>query len=246
VKAPATCLLLLLNVAVFGLELSQPTLGALTKLVESWGMVPREYSLGQDLAPDIALPFWITMVTSTFLHAGWFHLGSNMIYLWVLGLAVEPRLGPARFLGAYLLCGAVAGLAHAAAYPDSMTPTVGASGGVSAIVAVYLSLLRWRRPLPARVGVPALLLAGLWVINVACELALGWQADQVASFAHLGGFLIGSTVGAFEGSAALRDDDDLRVPLPPQDADPDLVVLTLAEQVDPRVRHHQVPDPQGV
>ena len=198
--AGVTYALVLLNVAAFFLELNQPTVEALRTLVEGWGMVPREYALARDLAPGIPVPFWATMVTSTFLHGGWFHLGSNMLYLWLLGYALEKRLGHGRFLAVYVLCGAVAGLAHVAAHPLSMIPTVGASGGISGIVGGYLSLLPWRRlpdGAPERVRWPALVLAALWIVNGVCELTLGWQADQVASYAHLGGFVMGLTVGAF-------------------------------------------------
>jgi membrane associated rhomboid family serine protease len=237
-QAPATAVpavtysLLVLNVLIFGVELRQPTLDALRVLVESWGMVPREYALGRDLEPAIPLPFWATMVTSTFLHAGWLHLATNMAYFWLFGHMLERRVGSSRFLALYLLSGSLAGLAHVAAYPGSTIPTVGASGGISGMVGGYLSLLAFQAA-PAvrerlRWKVPALFLCGLWMANLASELAFGWQADQVASFAHAGGFLIGLTLGVFERPAAplrapafdlrlrpLRDDHDLRVPLAP-------------------------------
>jgi membrane associated rhomboid family serine protease len=202
--AAVTYVLLLLNLGAFLYELSQPTVDALRVLVESWGMVPREYALARDLTPAIPVPFWATLVTSTFLHGGWVHLGANMLYLWLLGYALERRLGHGRFLVVYLLCGAVAGLAHVAAHPSSMIPTVGASGGISGMVGGYLSLLPWRRQFPGAapermwIKLPALVLAALWIVNGVAELTLGWQADQVASWAHAGGFLIGLTVGAFQ------------------------------------------------
>src|SRR4026208_2324911 len=73
------------NVLAFFLELSQGSEGALQSFVTAWGIVPREYSLGRDLAPGIPLPFWSTLVTSMFLHGGWAHLGGNMLYLWIFG-----------------------------------------------------------------------------------------------------------------------------------------------------------------
>ena len=218
--------LVLLNVGVFVLELHQPTIDALRTMVESWGMIPREYTLGRDLYPPIPLPFWTTMVTSTFLHAGWLHLATNMIYLWLIGHVLERRVGPGRFLAFYLLSGAVAGLAHVAAYPGSVIPTVGASGGISGMVAGYLSLLCFPPAVPGepvRWKVPALFLSALWIANGVSELAFGWQAGQVATFAHVGGFLIGLTFGPFDGPLSpvdyplpsLRHNHDLRVPLAP-------------------------------
>jgi membrane associated rhomboid family serine protease len=233
--ALVTDTLLLLNVGVFVMELRQPTLDALRTMVESWGMIPREFALGQDLAPAIPLPYWATMVSSTFLHAGWLHLASNMVFLWLMGHVLERRVGAARMLGLYLLTGAVAGLAHVAAYPGSTIPTVGASGGISGLVGAYLSLLLVPRPdgVPAerlRWRVPALFLCGLWLANGISELAFGWQADQVASYAHAGGFLVGLTFALLDrpfslgaalgrrstlGYPVLRHNHDLRIPLAP-------------------------------
>jgi rhomboid family protein len=229
----ATCALLLLNVGAFAVELRQPTLEALRTLVESWGMVPREYALGRDLAPIIPLPFWATTVTSTFLHAGWLHLVTNMLYLWLIGHVLETRVGPARLTSVYLLSGVVAGLAHVAAFPASTIPTVGASGGVSGMIGAYLSLLLLPQAPGAprerlRLKVPALFLSGLWIANAFSELAFGWQADQVATYAHVAGLGIGLTFAFFEAQSPalrastfdlrlqpLRDDHDLRVPLAP-------------------------------
>jgi membrane associated rhomboid family serine protease len=222
--------LLLLNVGIFLLELRQPTVDALRTMVESWGMIPREYTLGSDLYPQIPLPFWATLVTSTFLHAGWLHLATNMASLWLIGWVLERRMGSGRFLAFYLLSGAVAGLAHVAACPGSIIPAVGASGGISAMVGGYLSLLCVApQGEPTRWRVPALFLCALWIGNGISELALGWHASQVACFAHAGGFLIGLTLGVFEpghASAALRpafglplpslgNDHDLRISLAP-------------------------------
>lgn len=215
--AGVTYILLLINLGAFFYELSQPTVDALRMLVEAWGMVPREYALARDLAPAIPVPFWATLVTSTFIHAGWVHLGANMLFLWLLGHALEGRLGHARFLVVYLMCGAVAGLAHVLAHPSSMIPTVGASGGISGIVGGYLSLLPWRRRQPGDasegmwIKLPALALAALWIVNGVAELTVGWQADQVASWAHAGGFLIGLTVGAFHDAALPHAPVDCRL-----------------------------------
>ena len=73
--------LIALNVLAFLLELSQPSEKALQSFIQAWGVVPREYSTGRDLAPLIPLPFWSTLITTMFLHGGWMHLGGNMLYL---------------------------------------------------------------------------------------------------------------------------------------------------------------------
>jgi membrane associated rhomboid family serine protease len=82
-----TWLLLGVNVAVFAYELS---LGdALESFVRRWGLVPA------DLA-DSPAPL-VTLLTSTFVHAGWLHLLFNLLYLGVFGLPVERRIGTPRF-----------------------------------------------------------------------------------------------------------------------------------------------------
>src|SRR5262245_48125454 len=128
--APVTLAFVVLNVLAFLLELSQPSEGALQSFVQAWGVVPREYSLGRDLAPAIPLPFWSTLFTSMFLHGGWAHLLGNMLYLWTFGDNVERRLGPGRYIFFYMACGVAAALAHVAFNSASNVPTVGASGAI--------------------------------------------------------------------------------------------------------------------
>src|SRR5499427_9956511 len=93
-----TAALVLANVAVFALELSQGD--NVESLVRRWGLVPA------DLADSPAV--LVTLLTGTFLHAGWLHLLSNLLYLAVFGLPVERRVGPVRFALLYV-ASAVAG-----------------------------------------------------------------------------------------------------------------------------------------
>jgi membrane associated rhomboid family serine protease len=197
--APVTLGLVVLNVAAFIFELSQPSAGALQSFVQAWGVVPREYSLGRDLAPPIPLPFWSTLFTSMFLHGGWAHLGGNMLYLWTFGDNVERRLGPGRFLFFYLACGVAAALAHVAFNAGSTVPTVGASGAISGILGGYLVLFpRNRVQVLTRGGVatvPAVMMLGLWIV-IQLLSGIGSIADTretggVAYLAHVGGFVAG-------------------------------------------------------
>src|SRR5262245_41799626 len=111
--------LIALNVLAFLFEINQPSEAALQSFIEAWGVVPREYSIGRDLAPSIPAPFWTTLLTSMFLHGGWGHLGGNMLFLWIFGDNLEHRLGHLRFAMFYLICGLAAGLAHILANPNS-------------------------------------------------------------------------------------------------------------------------------
>ena len=148
--------LIALNVIAFFVELAQPSEAALQGFIQAWGVVPQEYSAGQDLPPMIPLPFWSTLLTSMFLHGGWMHLGGNMLYLWIFGDNLEKVMGAARFLAFYLICGLAASFAHIAFGAGSSIPAVGASGAISGVLGGYLLMFpnnrvrvlhaRWYRP----------------------------------------------------------------------------------------------------
>ena len=89
-----------------------------------------------------AIPWWLTVITSMFLHAGIFHLAGNMLFLWVFGNSVENSMGPGRFVAFYLLSGAVAVYAQAAFNVDATGPTIGASGAVLCACHLLLHLHR--------------------------------------------------------------------------------------------------------
>ena len=102
-----TYCLIALNIVMFLVELDQPDPQA---YLARWGAVPARISAGTGL---------LTLVTATFLHAGWAHLLGNMLFLWVFGDNVEHALGHIRYLFFYLLCGVVAGLGQVMLEPNS-------------------------------------------------------------------------------------------------------------------------------
>jgi membrane associated rhomboid family serine protease len=196
-----TWALVALNVAVFLLEVARPE-GAVQAFVTAWGVVPKEYSVGRDLAPLIPVPFWSTLITSMFLHGGWMHLGGNMLYLWIFGDNLEHRMGHAKFLVFYLLCGLAAGLAHIAFNSTSNVPTVGASGAISGILGGYLLLFPKNKVRVLTRGgvmpVPAFYVLGFWIfiqfINSMGSMANTSETGEgggVAYLAHVGGFVAG-------------------------------------------------------
>jgi membrane associated rhomboid family serine protease len=196
-----TMALIALNVLAFFVELSRPSEGALQSFIQSWGVVPREYSAGTDLAPRIPLPFWSTLITSMFLHGGWMHLGGNMLYLWIFGDNLEKVMGHLRFLIFYLICGVAAGLAHIVFNARSNVPTVGASGAISGILGGYMMMFPRNRVrvLTNRgvMAVPAFLMLGLWIlIQLVSSVGSVARTEQtegggVAFLAHVGGFVAG-------------------------------------------------------
>ena len=191
--------LIALNVLAFLFEINQPSEAALQSFIEAWGVVPREYSIGRDLAPSIPAPFWTTLLTSMFLHGGWGHLGGNMLFLWIFGDNLEHRLGHLRFAMFYLICGVAAGLAHILANSNSPIPTVGASGAISGVLGGYLLMFPRNRVYVMTWGgvaaVPAMLMLGLWIllqfINGVGSVADTPETGGVAYLAHIGGFIAG-------------------------------------------------------
>jgi membrane associated rhomboid family serine protease len=119
-----------------------------------------------------------TYVTYAFLHGDIWHLGGNMLFLWVFGDNVEDALGHFRFLVFYLLCAIAGAFLHGMIAPDSQAPLIGASGAVAGIVAAYLLLHPrvkiWVLALgriPLRI--PAWIVLALWILFQFGMLALG-------------------------------------------------------------------------
>ena len=189
--------LIALNVLAFLLELSQPSERALQSFITAWGVVPREYSSGHDIAPLIPLPFWSTLITSMFLHGGWMHLGGNMLYLWIFGDNLNKVMGQVRYFLFYMVCGLAAGLAHIAFNSGSGVPSVGASGAISGVLGGYMVLFpRNRVRVMMRGGitaVPAYVMLGLWIVIqiVSGAMGQGGEGGGVAFMAHIGGFAAG-------------------------------------------------------
>jgi membrane associated rhomboid family serine protease len=191
--------LIVLNVLVWLLQISQPSEAALQSFVEAWGVVPREYAAGRDLPPAIPSPYWTTLLTSMFLHGGWGHLGGNMLFLWIFGDNIEHRIGHLRFILFYLVCGIAAGIAHIVFNSGSMIPTVGASGAISGVLGGYLLLFPRNRVYVMTWGgvaaVPAVLMLGLWIllqfVNGVGSVAETPETGGVAYLAHIGGFAAG-------------------------------------------------------
>lgn len=188
--------LILACVLVFLWEINlPPPLAERAALV--YGMIP-SVLLGTDrLDPGLgSIPAALTLFTSLFLHGDWLHLLGNMLFLWVFGDNIEDAVGHWRFVLFFLLCGAAAGLTHAAMQPDLKVPTVGASGAVAGVLGAYIVLhprvkvlvlvFKWF-PL----YLPAYFVLAVWIgLQVMSVL---WQiGGQVAWWAHIGGFVAGA------------------------------------------------------
>jgi len=167
-----------------------------------YGMVPA--ALFGDLPPGVQpIPPWATMFTSMFLHGGWMHLGTNMLFLWIFGNNIEDLIGRVRYLLLYLASGVVAALIQGVAAKYAPIPMVGASGAVAGILGAYLltypranvHVLLWIVVFFWIVTVPAWLLLGFWFLMQLFS-GLGAAANQpgVAFWAHVGGFVGGAVL----------------------------------------------------
>jgi len=198
-----TTLLVILNVAVFFYELSLGT--QLSQFFREFGLVPVDIRGG---LPGAAAGAARPALTSMFLHGGWIHLIGNMLFLWVFGDNVEDRFGHVRFLLFYLAGGFVAAAAHVLSDPNSIVPTIGASGAVAAVLGAYLFLFPGARVLTLvplgfflqTVELPARLFLGIWFVlqflfgASSLASARSGSAGGVAWWAHVGGFVFGLAV----------------------------------------------------
>lgn len=193
-----TVLFIAMNVAVFAYSstLSPQDLQAFWS---QWAFVPARF-LGNPFSPAQLA----TVFSAMFMHAGWFHIGGNMLYLWIFGNNIEDRFGHAGFAAFYLVSGIVATLAQLAVAPTSIIPNLGASGAVAGVLGAYMLLFPGAVVLtiiPILIfievaRVPAYLVIGFWfVLQLGNGLAsLGPElatSGGVAWFAHIGGFVAG-------------------------------------------------------
>jgi membrane associated rhomboid family serine protease len=176
---------------------------------------PAGVRFGSDLA--VAIPhrdltsFLLAILFSIFLHAGFMHIAGNMLFLWIFGNNVEDHLGPVKFLLFYLAGGVAASFAHVLTHVDSVTPTVGASGAIAAVMGAYILLFPKAR---VRVLVPIFIIFTIVTLSAMTVLVI-WFAYQfliglpeisarigvgapgsteVAWMAHVGGFVFGFVV----------------------------------------------------
>jgi membrane associated rhomboid family serine protease len=180
-----TYALIVINVLFFLVELS-----AGESFIRDWAIIPRE--LVTNPAGEL-----ITLFTAMFMHGGWLHLLSNMLYLWIFGDNVEDRLGHTRFLIFYLLCGVAATFAQVLINPDSNVPNLGASGAIAGVLGAYLVLFP-RGSVRVMMGrsvipMPAIVVIGFWALLQVVSLfgVTDQTGGGVAYMAHVGGFVAG-------------------------------------------------------
>jgi len=198
-------LFIVLNVLVFIFEVSLAPI-TLDTFIQYYGVVPALVIKGHNLQ---------SLLTSMFLHGGYFHLIGNMLFLNVFGDNIEAVLGKTRYLVFYLTGGLTASAIHILFNVNSIIPCVGASGAISAILGAYIVMFprsRVRLLIFTGYGIhltrtTALSFLGVWAVsqllNGVATLGINTaQTGGVAVWAHIGGFAFGLLVGfLFRGRA---------------------------------------------
>ena len=177
------------------------------QLTYFYGMVPIRYSnpqwaTGFGLPPD----YYLSFLTSLFLHGGWLHIIINIWFMWIFAKNIEDRMGHAMFLIFYLICGIIATFIQWYFDQDLAIPVVGASGAIAGVLGAYFILDPFARVvvwiplffLPIFIEVPAISFLGFWVIiqfqNATSTLLFDGVTADVAWWAHLGGFVTGAII----------------------------------------------------
>ncbi|MDJ0734792.1 MAG: rhomboid family intramembrane serine protease [Nostocaceae cyanobacterium] len=204
-----------INIVVFlhEVSLAEPQLEQFFQL---YAVVPQQLSASfQGVVVGQPVPEWATLFTSQFLHGGWWHLISNMVFLWVFGNNIEDRLGHVKYLIFYLACGVFAALCQWFIGMDSAIPSLGASGAISGVLGAYLISFPHARVVTllffgffaTTIRLPAMILIGFFFIqNIISGLAslqaaanMSVETGGVAYWAHIGGFVAGLVLAPLLG-----------------------------------------------
>jgi membrane associated rhomboid family serine protease len=198
---------------IYELTLTPPQLDGFFHL---FAVVPRELSANLNgIAVHQPVPEALTLVTSQFLHAGFAHVGFNMLFLWIFGNNIEEELGHVKYLIFYLSCGVLAALSQWFFSANSGIPSLGASGAIAGVMGAYILKFPDARivtflPLGfffTTVRVPAIFFLGFWFLQQAfnglatleAPANVGMESGGVAYWAHAGGFVFGAVLGPLLG-----------------------------------------------
>ena len=189
-KPLVTGLLIAINILIFLYEFSLDPF-SLNHFIMEYGVVPSRFQ-------------YLDLISSMFLHGGWFHLLGNMWFLWIYGDNVEDVLGHHKYLLFYILCGVAAGMVQVLTNPGSRIPTVGASGAIAGVMGAYLIKFPRAKILTlvpififvTTMEIPAVFMLLYWfVLQIFSGFGSAGTSNVsqggVAWFAHIGGFLAG-------------------------------------------------------
>ncbi len=184
-----TLLLIVINVLIFLYEMAIPVY-ARDAFFETYGLVPDHFRLTM-------------LLSSMFLHGGWMHIIGNMWFLWVFGSHLEDAMGSGKYFVFYILSGMASALVQLVTSFGSPVPTIGASGAIAGVMGAFLILYPRVRVVTlifivvfiTTFEIPAAFMLLYWfflqLVSGLGSLASTTQAQGIAWFAHVGGFLVG-------------------------------------------------------
>ena len=218
-----TYILIAVNILIFIYELSLNS-NQLDIFFHLFAVVPKELTAsfnGVDVQQGI--PEIVTPITSQFLHAGFTHVGFNMLFLWIFGNNIEEELGRAKFVLFYLSCGVIAVLAQWFFSAMSTVPSLGASGAIAGVMGAYILKFPQAKivtVIPLGIffplfRIPAVYFLGFWFVEQALNgissfevtASVGMESGGVAYWAHAGGFIAGAILGPMLGLFSSKSDE---------------------------------------
>ena len=171
------------------------------QLFYSYGLITSVLMGHNQLPMDLyAVPGYVTIFTSMFMHGGFMHLIGNMLYMWIFADNIEDSLGPKKFIIFYILSGIGAAMAQVLMDTNSQIPMIGASGAIGGVLGAYLINHPNARVLvlipfgffSQLIKIRALYVLGFWFILQFINSALmSSEGGGVAYAAHIGGFVSG-------------------------------------------------------
>lgn len=194
-----TVLIILINIYVFYLELTAANPEA---FILNYSLIPQDVSLS-------SITSLVPFISSQFLHAGFIHIISNMLFLWVFGDNVEAAFGFLFFPLFYLLSGIAAGLTQYSIEPSGTIPMLGASGAVAGVLGAYFALFPNNKIKTlvfififiTVIELPAWILLFYWFITQllsgVATITLTTTTGGIAFLPHVGGFLFGWLSASF-------------------------------------------------
>lgn len=194
-------LIIILNIYVFWLQITATNPEA---FIFQYALVPAQVNINDWTT---LLPF----ITSQFLHGGFLHIISNMLFLWVFGDNVEADMNFLVFPIFYLLSGAVGAFTQYVLNPSSTIPMIGASGAIAGVLGAYFAWFPHHRIKTlvilgffiTVINVPAFFMLFYWIATqvLVGTVQLGQTTDTggVAYFAHISGFVAGFILAKLYG-----------------------------------------------
>ena len=192
------------------------------QLFYSYGLIPSVLMGNDQLPMDLyAIPAYMTIFSSMFMHGGFMHLIGNMLYMWIFADNIEDSLGSKNFIIFYLLSGIGAAMAQVLVDTNSQIPMVGASGAIGGVLGAYIINYPKAKVLvlipfgffSQLIKIRALYVLGFWfVLQFINSSMMSSQGGGVAYAAHIGGFVSGMILILFFNKTTKRKSKVIKGP----------------------------------